>query len=78
MSSAAWAFTKKTALFRQRFERAYGSADTISISEFHGRYGSDVQIVDILDPCAPFSVAVNLRRQAPRTREVGDGPCSRA
>lgn len=48
-SSAAWGFTRKSALLRERFEEQYGSADDISISAFFRNHGANVNIIDVLD-----------------------------
>lgn len=48
-SRAAWGFTRKSALLRERFEEQYGSADDISISEFLRDHGANVTIIDVLD-----------------------------
>lgn len=57
-SSAAWGFTRKSALLRQRFEDRYGDADHITISEFFHRHADNVQIVDILDVLPGLQEAV--------------------
>jgi hypothetical protein len=48
-SSAAWGFTRKSALQRNAFEKRWGSAESISIAEFRRDHASTVHIVDLYE-----------------------------
>ncbi len=48
-STAAWGFTRKSALQRDAFEKRWGPAASISIADFRHNHASTVHIVDVYD-----------------------------
>lgn len=48
-STAAWGFTRKSALQREAFQNRWGAAEDITISEFRKNVASGVHIVDLYD-----------------------------
>jgi hypothetical protein len=48
-STAAWGFTRKSALQRNAFEKRWGPAESISIADFRRDHASRVHIVDLYD-----------------------------
>lgn len=64
ISTAAWGFTRKSALQRAKFEKRWGSAEAISIADFRATHARHVKVVDL------FDVLPELR-SVPVTTEVG-------
>lgn len=46
-SSAAWGFTRKSALLRNAFEERWGPADEISIATFRATHAANVDVLDL-------------------------------
>ena len=65
ISSAAWGFTRKSALQRLRFEQRWGPAEAISIADFRATHAHHVQVVDLYDVLPEL-------RSAPAISPAGD------
>lgn len=65
ISSAAWGFTRKSALQRQMFEERWGPAEAISIADFRATHARHVHVVDL------YEVLPELQK-APTVPPAGD------